>query len=60
VSKLPLYGSNVSGLFNQVPTHGMPGVMGGVAFYPGQLTNLILDSIYDPGIKATIAMGSVS
>jgi len=57
MSELPLNGDNVSGLVDDVATHGMPGVMWGVTFHPGQLTNFIPDGIYHPGIQPAVSMG---
>ncbi len=45
MTELPLYRSHVTRLLDNVPSHGVPGVMWGVAFHPGYLTNLIIDGL---------------
>ena len=57
MSELALNGGNVSGLIDNVSAHGMPGVMWGVTLHPGQLTNLIPDGVYDPGIQPAVSIG---
>jgi len=57
VAELSLDSGDISGFLDEVPTHGMAGVMGGVASYSGQITNFIPHRIDDPGIQPTVAMG---
>ena len=55
--KLSLHGGNVSGFIDNVTPHGVPGVMRGVAFYPGNLTNLIPDGLSLRNFVGTPVLG---
>ena len=57
MTELSLNSSDVAGFFDKVPAHGVAGVVGGVAPYPSQITNLIPHRVYHPGIEAAVAVG---
>ena len=55
--QLPLHGGYVAGLIHYMPAHGMPGRMGGLAFYMSQLADLVRDGVDVHGIQTTEALG---
>ena len=57
MTELPLNRRDVAGLLDEVPAHGVAVVMGRVAPYPSQITNLIPHRIDHPGVETTVAVG---
>ena len=57
MAELSLDCGDVAGFFDEVPAHGVAGVVGGVAPYPGQITNLIPNGVDYSGVEAAVAVG---
>ena len=57
MAELALDCGDVAGFFDEVPAHGVSGVVGGVAPYPGQFAYLIPNRVDHPGVEAAVAVG---
>ena len=56
MTELSLNRCDIAGFLDEVPAHGVAGVMGRVAPYPGQLANLIPNRIDHLRIQPAIAV----
>ena len=57
MTELSLNSRNISGFLDEVPAHGMAGVMGRMALDAGQAAYLVEHHIDHPGVETTVAMG---
>ena len=57
MTELPLNRRDISGFLNEVPAHGMAGVMGGMALDAGKAAHLVEHRIDHPGVETTVAVG---
>ncbi len=57
VAELPLNRDDIAGFLNEVPAHGMAGVMGRMAIEAGQGAQLVEYRIDHPGVETTVAVG---
>ena len=57
MTELSLNRRDISGFLDQVPTHGVAGVMGRVPLDAGQAAYLVEHRIDHPGFETTVAVG---
>ncbi len=57
VAELPLNRCDIAGFLDEVPAHGMAGVMGRVTLDAGQAAYLVEHRIDHSGVETTVAVG---
>ena len=57
VAELSLNRCDIAGFLNEVPAHGVAGVMGRVAFDAGQVAYLVEHRVDHPGVETTVTVG---
>ena len=57
LAELPLDSRDIAGFPDEVPTHGVAGVMGRVPLDAGQAAYIVEHRINHPGVETTVAVG---
>ena len=57
VAELPLNRGDIAGFLDEVPAHGVAGVMGRMALDTGQAADLVEHRVDHPGVETTVAVG---
>ena len=57
MTELSLNRCNIPGFSDEVPAHGMAGVMGRVTFDAGQAAYFVEHRVDHPGVETTVAVG---